>query len=291
MRFTLGKCASNWAWKAAVLLCLCLSLYATIVEPAQLCVRQYTLTLPHWPSSLNGLKLVLISDLHFGALHIDTDKLRQIVKKANAQNADLILLLGDYVCAGNGNCLVKPDEFTSELAGLRAKLGVYAVLGNHDWWYNGHDVRTSLQSAHITVLENAAISLDKNQTHFWLLGLEDSWTRSPSVPATLTHINLTTPVIAMTHNPDIFPHLPINFSIMVAGHTHGGQVSLPLLGPIVVPSDNGTRYAKGIITENNKMLFVTSGIGTSVLPVRFLVPPEISVLTLTSAATPSNYKR
>ena len=85
--------------------------------------------------------------------------------------------------------------------------------------------------------------------------------------------------ILLTHNPDVFPSVPARFQLTLAGHTHGGQVALPLLGPLIVPSNFGSRYARGYIVEKDRSLFVTTGIGTSVMPVRFLVPPEISVLT------------
>lgn len=263
-------------------------IWSVFIEPADLVVKEYSIELSNWPKQLNGLKIVVLSDLHVGSLHIGPEKLRTIVEETNKQNPDLILLLGDYVSAGKQTCLVKPATFVSQLGRLKAKLGVYAVLGNHDWWYNGIDVRNSLESANIKVLEDSTIMLQYNQTPFWLVGLKDLWTRKPNIESTLAPINCSSPVIVMSHNPDVFPAIPQRIALTIAGHTHGGQVSLPLIGPMIVPSDYGARYARGLIIENEKHLFVSAGIGTSVLPIRFGVPPEISILILSGKTYSDN---
>jgi predicted MPP superfamily phosphohydrolase len=167
-----------------------------------------------------------------------------------------------------------------ELALLKAKLGVFSVLGNHDWYFGGYELRTQLEAAGITVLENNARSIETKGRRVWIAGLADAWERVPNMMATLLPIPESEPVILMTHNPDLFPYVPANVNLTVAGHTHGGQVSLPFIGPLVVPSQYKARYAKGLIVEKGRNLFVTSGIGTSVFPVRFGVPPEISYVIL-----------
>jgi predicted MPP superfamily phosphohydrolase len=268
------------AWIVAVPVCIAMLIWSVFVEPAALVVKEYSIELPNWPKHLNGLKIAVLSDLHVGSLHIGPEKLRAIVDETNKQNADLILLLGDYVSAGRHTCLVKPATFVSQLARLKAKLGVYAILGNHDWWYNGEDVGSSLESANIRVLEDSTVMLQSDQTPFWLAGLKDLWTRNPNIESTLAPVNSSSPVIVMSHNPDVFPAIPERVALTIAGHTHGGQVSFPFIGPLIVPSEYGARFAKGVIIENEKHLFVSSGIGTSVLPIRFGVPPEISVLIL-----------
>jgi len=117
----------------------------------------------------------------------------------------------------------------------------------------------------------------------WIAGLADAWTRPQDIEATLGQIPPGHTVIALTHNPDVFVNIPPSVALTLAGHTHGGQVNLPFLGRLVVPSDYGQRFAAGHIVEDGKQLFVTTGIGTSVFPVRFRVPPEIVLLTLNSA--------
>jgi predicted MPP superfamily phosphohydrolase len=115
---------------------------------------------------------------------------------------------------------------------------------------------------------------------FWLAGVGDLWTGTPDIEGTLRQVDTDYPVILFTHNPDIFPNVPARVSLTVAGHTHGGQVNLPLLGRPVVPSDFGQRYAYGHVVEGGRHLFVGGGVGTSIIPARFRVPPEIVILTL-----------
>jgi predicted MPP superfamily phosphohydrolase len=177
---------------------------------------------------------------------------------------------------------MEPETIAGELKALHARYGVYAVLGNHDWWYDGERVRRALQAAGIHVLENEVARVQKDGHTFWLAGLADFWTRTQRIEGTLRQIPDAGPVIAVTHNPDIFPNIPARVSLTIAGHTHGGQVNLPLIGRPKVPSLFGQRYAAGHVEENGRHLFVTTGIGTSMIPVRLGVPPEIVVLTLKS---------
>jgi uncharacterized protein len=132
------------------------------------------------------------------------------------------------------------------------------------------------------VLENEVAALTLNGTKLWLAGLSDEWTTQPDIQGTLAKITDAAPVLAFTHNPDLFPRIPPTVSLTLAGHTHGGQCAFPLLGRPIVPSAYGQRYAAGLVVENNRHLFVTSGLGTSILPVRFRVPPEIALLQISS---------
>jgi uncharacterized protein len=121
---------------------------------------------------------------------------------------------------------------------------------------------------------------------FWLSGLGDLWTRGNRAEATLQKITDSDPVIVMMHNPDVFPSIPERVSLTVAGHTHGGQVNVPFVGRLVVPSAFGQRFAYGLIEEDGRKLFVTGGIGTSIIPVRFRVMPEVVILTLCASVSP-----
>ncbi|HVG38895.1 MAG TPA: hypothetical protein VM870_06385, partial [Pyrinomonadaceae bacterium] len=166
------------------------------------------------------------------------------------------------------------------LQNLRARFGVFAVLGNHDWWFDGQRVTAAIKAANIRVLENEAVPLAPDKPTVWLAGLADLWTRPQAIERTVGQVPPGAYTIALTHNPDIFPHVPTSVGLTLAGHTHGGQVNLPLLGRLVVPSDFGQRYARGRVSENGHDLYVTSGVGTSIMPIRFDVPPEICLLTL-----------
>ena len=268
---------------AILLLGVCLAAWAFVIDPNRLVVRQATITLDRWPSSLSNLKIAVLGDIHAGGMYIDERKLRLIGERTNKLQPDLIVILGDFISGGQGHHDMEPEVFAPYLKDFRAPLGVYSVLGNHDWWYDGEKVRRALEANGIKVLENEVAKLDTRGTSFWLVGLADLWTRPQSIGETIANVPANEPLIALTHNPDIFPQLPTGVSLLLAGHTHGGQVQLPFIGTVVSVSRYGDRYLSGHIVENGRHLFVTTGIGTSIYPVRFGVPPEIVLVTLVAS--------
>lgn len=256
-------------------------LWAFWIEPDSLVNRQVRVEMPGWHAEL---RVAVLSDLHIGSPHVGLDKLRLIVERTNAEKPELIVLLGDYVIGGpngspgiRGGQFVQPEPIAQELKNLRAPLGVFAVLGNHDWWYDGERVGHALTGAGITVLENRAVRIGADP--FWLAGIADLWTRNPDIAGTLAQVTDDSPVVLITHNPDLFPDVPSRVNLTIAAHTHGGQVNLPFYGPPFPPSELG--YTRGRVADQQRQLFITSGIGTSIIPVRFRVPPEIVILTLT----------
>lgn len=252
-------------------------------EPASLKVREHSLEISRWPRSLDGLRVAVLADLHVGSPFNGVNKLQKIVAATNAAKPDLIVIPGDFVIQKVlGGTQVSPEEIVPHLARLAAPLGVYAVLGNHDWWYDAARVRRALEHAGIKVLEDKNVQVKRGSAEFWLAGISDLWEGKHNVSAALANIPFYAPIVAITHNPDVFPLIPDNVSVVIAGHTHGGQVWLPLIGRPIVPSDYGQRYAAGHIVENGRHLFVSTGLGTSIIPVRFLVPPEISIVKLKS---------
>jgi predicted MPP superfamily phosphohydrolase len=266
---------------AIVFLLGCLCFWAFFVEPNRLVTRQQTIQLENWPRDLDGLRIAVLSDIHSGGAFIDNNKLRLIVERTNQLQPEIIVILGDYMSGnGRGSERVEPEIFSTILKDLRAPLGVYSVLGNHDWWYNGSKVRQGLEQNGIKVLDNEVLKVEGRGNGFWLAGLADLWTRPQRIEATIEKVPVGEPVIALSHNPDIFPHIPLRVPLLLAGHTHGGQVSLPFIGPVIEPSDFGQRFVAGHVVESGHHLFVTTGIGTSIVPVRFGVPPEIVLLTL-----------
>src|ERR1700754_1852142 len=266
-----------------ILTVIALGVWAFIIEPNKLVVHPESIALPGWPTKLNGLKVAALGDIHAGSLFINDAKLREIVELTNSQHPDLIVLLGDFM-AQNGifKWEVAPEKIATGLKDLKAPLGVYAVLGNHDWWFNGDQVRSALESVAIKVIDNQVTQLTRDHDSFWLVGLADSWTQEQKIKETFAKVPAGGRVIAITHNPDVFLQMPANCLLLIAAHTHGGQVNLPYFGRLVVPSNYGQRFAAGKIDEDGKQLFVTTGIGTSIVPVRFRVPAEIAVLTLNS---------
>jgi uncharacterized protein len=267
-------------WICAAVL-LVLVAWAFWWEPARLIVVRRTIAIHPWQREHDGLKVAVLSDLHVGAPQKNLESLKEIVRTINAEKPDLILMLGDFVIQGvSGGHFVSPEPIASELAGLRAPLGVVSVLGNHDWWYDGVRVRHALENRGIRVLENENLRVAYNGRTFWICGLADLWTRGDRLLPTLDDLADNDPILVLTHSPDVFPEMPGRVSLTLAGHTHGGQVNLPIIGRPIVPSKFGQRYAYGLVEENGRKLYVTSGIGTSILPVRFRVPPEVVVLTL-----------
>jgi len=261
------------------------AVWGFFIEPNLLVVHYDTITIESWPEELSGLRIALIGDVHTDNRFIDAKKLQKIVELTNAQNPDLVVLLGDYIQGGRDNAVrrVEPEVTAAQLKNLKASLGVYAILGNHDWWYNGEKVRRAFENEGIPILDDKVQELNWRGQSFWLAGLADLWTRPQHVAQTIAKAPAGSTVIALTHNPDVFPTLPQTVPLLLAAHTHGGQVNLPLIGTPVVPSRFGEKYTAGHIYENGHHMYVTTGIGTSIMRVRFRVPPEIMILTVATA--------
>lgn len=264
-----------------LLLSLFLGLWAFWWEPGRILVREIELTLPATTGLPDGLRMALLADLHVGSHRNGLAQLERNIQLTNNARPDLVVLLGDYLVTGVvGGSKILPEPIAEALGKLRSPGGTVAVLGNHDWWFDGNRTRKALEAAGIRVLENETISIHVRGKTVWLGGLADLITRQPDIPGVLRNASPNEPLILLTHGPDVFPQVPETISLTLAGHTHGGQVKLPFLGRLIVPSAFGERYAAGHIQESGRHLFVTTGIGTSILPVRFCVPPEIVILTI-----------
>ncbi|RUX45746.1 metallophosphoesterase [Mesorhizobium sp. M4A.F.Ca.ET.020.02.1.1] len=280
-----------------------LSAYAVGIEPMLLThVKRYSLMPPHWPAGLK-LRVLALADIHACRPWMTPERIASLAAEANALRPDLIVLLGDYVA---GMRLVTDEvpasEWASALSGLKAPLGVKAILGNHDWWHDPvaqragagpTEARKALEGAGITVLENDALRLEKDGHGFWLAGLADQLALLPGdgrdeprglddLDGTLAKVSDSAPTILLAHEPDIFPKVPWRVSLTLSGHTHGGQVRLFGYSP-VVPSRYGNRYAYGHVVENDRNLIVSGGLGFSIMPVRFGMRPEILQIDLGSA--------
>ena len=277
------------AFAAITLFLAGVAFWAFFIEPGRLVTRQQTIQIANWPQPLDGLRVAVLSDIHVDDWFVTEKKLRSIVERTNQLQPDLIVILGDYM-SGDGwaKSQVEPEVFGPMLKDLRAPLGVYSVLGNHDWWFGGMRVRRALEQNGMKVLENEAARVEARGTSLWLVGFADLWTRQQRIDHALANVPEGQPVIGLTHNPDIFPQVPQRVQLLVAGHTHGGQVRFPIIGPVIESSDYGDRWVRGHVFDYNHHLYVTTGIGTSIIPVRFCLPPEIVLLTLRSAPGSQN---
>jgi len=287
-----GRLRLAWATLGLLLVGYGLGVWAFLVEPNLLVVRTVTIQSRTWTGP--PVRLGLISDTHVAAPHVDPARITQVVARMNAQNPDVVLLLGDYA-GGHESAATRAAPERSEILrgvaafqGLKPRLGVYAVLGNHDWWYDGGATEQALARAGAQVLENHAMRVDRPEGAFWVAGLADldSKDATPSYPKALAGVPTDEPVVVMTHWPDPFARAPDRVALTVAGHTHCGQVNLPLLGRLVHASRAARQWGCGAYVDQGRNLFVTGGVGVSILPVRFRAPPEIVVVTLKSRSDP-----
>lgn len=266
-----------------LILSLVLAAWAFWLEPASLHNESQSIALAAWPDECSGLRVAVLADIHVGSPFNGLDKLREIVELTLRAEPDLVLLVGDYVIDGVlGGSFVTPEAAAPELAKLSAPAGVFAVLGNHDWWLDPDRIARALEAVGIPVLEDEAARVAHGECGFWLVGVSDFSEGPHDIARALRPVPTGAPTLLFTHNPDLFPEVPASVSLTIAGHTHGGQVYFPGIGRLIVPSAYGQRFAIGHIEEAGRHLFVSSGLGTSILPVRFLVPPEVTLLTLIS---------
>lgn len=267
-----------------------LGVWAFMIEPATLTVRHVTVESTKWTGA--PLRIGIISDTHVAAPHTDVARVRRLVARMNAEQPDVVVLLGDYA-GGHEPAADRARPEQSEILqgvevfrGLRSPLGTFGVLGNHDSWFDDDAMAAALGRADVRVLENRATKVARTGGDFWIGGLADmhSPKAPPLVSATLGQVTDEAPVVMLTHWPDPFVDVPPRVALTLAGHTHCGQVVLPFVGRLVHASEMSERWPCGLYDEGGRKLFVTGGVGVSILPVRFRAPPEIVVLTLRAPA-------
>ncbi|MDR3421172.1 MAG: metallophosphoesterase [Xanthobacteraceae bacterium] len=272
---------------------LATGIYAGGIEPMGLVVTRYPLNPPGWPAR-RKLSMTVIADLHAGGPDMTLPHIRHVIDTANALKSDVVVLLGDYTTSYRvANKRVPYGAWAAELARLAAPLGTWAILGNHDWWNDLMEVRQTLAGVRIPVMENQAVMLGAEGERFWLAGLGDQIAHRlghgrfrgvDDLPGTLAQIKTDDPVVLLAHEPDIFPDVPARVTLTLCGHTHGGQIRLPLVWPAFVPSKYGARFAYGHVVEEGRHLIVSGGLGTSIIPARLGVPPEIVRVELGSSS-------
>ncbi len=263
-------------WLAA-----CLMVYATAIEPFRLKVVTHAVASPKWTA--HPLRIILLTDIHATKIWMTPAHVRRIAARANALKPDIILLIGDYVATHPLAGEVPAAQQAQALGTLKATCGVFGVWGNHDWQEN-HALKfaPAFKAAGLVMLENEARQVPCHGGRINISGLADQWKRRVNLSAALASAD-TVPTLVMMHEPDLFPHMPEEVMLTVAGHTHGGQVRVPFYGALTVPSRFGTKYQQGYYREGTRQMVVSSGLGMSILPIRFNAVPEITVIALSTA--------
>jgi predicted MPP superfamily phosphohydrolase len=253
--------------------------YARYAEPRSLRVDRVSIPLPGLPRGLEGLRVAQLSDLHLGPL-VSVEHVRRAVRLANSLRPDLIVVTGDFVSVARR--YVEPAVSISRE--LSAPLGVFAVLGNHDFWVAPRMIASRLREAGIVVLRNESAVIFRGGARLHIAGVDDIWARADDLGKALAGVDRDGPIVLLCHNPDLAPQASSHgVSLLLAGHTHGGQVRLPVLGPLVVPSKYGKLWAAGLHRVGPMLLYVNRGVGLIAPPVRFLCPPEVTLLELRRA--------
>lgn len=233
----------------------------------------------HLPDAFDGVRILFMSDVHAG-FFMPRSRVASLVDEVNALQPDLALLGGDYV-GGYGR---GADAFYPEIARLVAPLGRYGVLGNHDAWEGAAEARTRLAEAGITLLENANAAVERGGARIFVAGVEDLDTGAPDAVRAAEGISAGDFAVLVTHNPDVLavelPRTAQTWDLVLAGHTHGGQVLLLGRVPVTRPTRFGSRYLSGWKRERGVPILVSNGVGTSMLPVRLFAHPQVHLLTL-----------
>lgn len=264
--------------------------YATRVEPTWLELNQIDIAIRDLPSAFEGLRIAQMSDFHCGP-QVTQCYLREAIELAHEAKPDLIVLTGDFIHKGFEHV----HEAAQTLGALRAPLGVFAVLGNHDFSVRNvlgirrhrdlhRAVTDALLGQGIRVLRNEAVPLSRESQQIFLAGVEDLWSRVCDPDRALSQLPIETPRIMLAHNPCTIEMLNGNrCDLMLSGHTHGGQINLPRLGRVTL-GPKARRYAAGLYRQGECQLYVNKGIGFG-FRVRYRVRPEVAILTLRKRET------
>lgn len=247
-----------------------LAFYSFFIEPNQMSITEYIIK----DKSLSGIKIVFAGDFHVKPHQ--KKRLSEIVNFINLQQPDIVLLAGDFV-SGHVDFLTMPiKDIAKGLSKINSKHGIYTCLGNHDAWFGSDFITKHLENNNINVLYNSNRKVNIKGKDIYIAGIQYKPKDISLIEKSLE--NTKSPIIMLTHSPDEITKMPNNINLILAGHTHGGQIVLPFIGPIFTASKYRRKYVYGFINDNGKKLITTRGIGLSILPFRFNCAPEIVVI-------------
>lgn len=244
-------------------------------QARRLSVTHPTIRIRRLPPAWDGLRIAHLSDLHAGGM-VSLAFLRKVIRSSNAASPDICVLTGDFV---DDPSLIGP-ELTGTLRGLHAREGLFAVLGNHDYDIDAAAVRSALLAAGIRILTNSYQILQRQGARLCLAGVDDFWHDPASAESILRGVDSAVPRILLCHNPDYAQTIrPRRVDLMLCGHTHGGQIKLPLLPPPIARI-RYRKYVAGLRRSPACPVYTSRGVGVSGLPFRFNCPPELPIITL-----------
>lgn len=267
--------------------------YPALIEPSRVAIRRVAVRIPELPAAWEGITIAHLTDLH-RSRYVTQSYLCDCVARANALQPDLLVFTGDYLSHTRGPRRryvygddAEADRFAREAAACigraQARYGVFASLGNHDHWYNAGKVTQLIEAAGVPVLRNRSVTVTINGRALPVVGLGDLWTEPPDFARAFAGVEAPFTLVLM-HNPDPFERwAQPGRHLILAGHTHGGQVNIPFYGPPIVPSMYGRKYAHGLFERGGAQLYVNSGLGCIFPAIRFNCRPEIVLLELRGA--------
>jgi uncharacterized protein len=264
--------------------------YGFLVETRRFEVTRRSFPVRGLPQSLDGLVVAQLTDLHHGPF-MSLSWIREVIATTNALSPDLVLLTGDYV--HQSPQYIRP--VVDALAGLKARIGVLGVLGNHDWWEDGEETQRQFARVGLPLIDNGRMFVSRERKlvsggveGLCIAGVGDLWEGGPDYEAALEGVPPLVPRVLLSHNPDVaeargFVQSGHRVDLMLCGHTHGGQVRVPGFGTPMVPSRYGQKYASGLVQGPVCPVYISRGLGTAIMPVRFRVVPEIALIELRAA--------
>jgi len=258
--------------------------YGSFIEPRMLFANEYNINI-NKNKSIEKIRMAVVADTHFGPFK-KYNYSKKIADKLNSQNPDLIVLLGDYIYGDAENA-----KYLEPVLKLSKKYPIFAISGNHDYHLPAYKdpnqkdktqvLRKLLKKYNVKLLENANQRLIINNQEFYLVGIKEIWTGQADFEKSMHGIDKTLPIITLCHNPDFIVEVQNKIDLMLSGHTHGGQITFPGIGPLTaLPDELGRKYDKGLFRFENSQLFITKGAGETGPRARLFNPPEIAILNI-----------
>lgn len=266
---------------ALLLLAVLFWLWGVVVEPYILLeTRKVDVAIEGAPKGLEEIKIAVVADIHAGATPQEHWRAKRIVSAVNAQKPDIIIFLGDYTNGYFYRAPAPEERLVEYLSAFHAPLGKFGIFGNHDIKYGKAKIEKILRASGVEIICNNNRKISTPRGSFYLAGIDDPQTSDYSFSAAMRGIPAGAPVVFLTHNPSVYREIPQGVGLVLAGHTHGGQVRLPFFGNVMPVANVPRRLVSGVSAEGGRTFHTSAGLGVSRLPIRFFCPPEFTILTI-----------